>query len=372
MLYERVAVRLSELAEKLVVSASCAMSLHCYSVLRLDPYVGCGHGCIYCFTKLLPRYPGGSSPLWGFPRALDRVLAALKETPVASMPFRMSALTDPLQPLEKRAKLGLAVLEVARHRRIPLLLSTKSVLAVEPPWFDAVKEHAGEGGLVVQITLITLSEEKSKALEPGAPSPEERLRAVEKLASESVPVVVRLQPLIPFVNDDSESLEELIDQVATAGARQVIAEYYRFSSWGDLEMVARAADPRALRLLARKELWEKYPTGTHKRPRREYRIAKYKLVRDLASRRSLLFSTCREGLYDLDTAPDCCGIHFMRKYRLRPTLREYTVGLHGSLYISREELVSIPIAALRRRLLEHYKYLERYVAKELNKKNHAG
>jgi len=36
----------------------------------------------------------------------------LTETPVILMPFRMSALTDPLQPLKRKVKPGLSVLEV--------------------------------------------------------------------------------------------------------------------------------------------------------------------------------------------------------------------------------------------------------------------
>ena len=362
-------MRVSELAERLVIGASYSMSLYCYSILRLDPYVGCGHGCTYCFTRFMPRRIGNPRPLWNYSKALDRVFTMLTETPVILMPFRMSALTDPLQPLERKVKLGLSVLEVVRHHAVPILLSTKSTLVIKSPWLDLIKELAGEGRLVVQITLITLVKRVSKILEPYAPSPEMRLRAIEHLADEGIPVVVRLQPLIPFINDDPRDLEDLLDHVAAAGARQIIVEYYRFLSWSDLEIVARAADPQVLKLLMRRALWERYPTGVHKRPRSEYRLARYKIVRDLASRRGLLFSTCREGTYALDTAPDCCGIHFMKKYKLRPTLREYLENIRDRKFVSAEDLISIPLVGLRRKLLEHYKYLEHYVESQRYTRN---
>ncbi|WP_460024572.1 SPL family radical SAM protein [Infirmifilum sp. SLHALR2] len=353
-------MRPSDLAGKLVISASRSMSLYCYSILRLDPYVRCGHGCIYCYTRLLPGYQSIPKPLWGYPEALDKVLEASSETPVIQMPFRMSALTDPLQPIERKAKLGLDTLKIALKHKIPVLLSTKSTLLAEPPWLDVVKEIAGEKKIVAQLTLTTTDNAISKALEPGAPRPEERLKAVEKLSSEGVPVVVRLQPLIPGVNDDPESLENLIDQVKAAGALQVIAEYYRFSSWNDVDALSKALAPRLLIYLKSKSLWEKYPSGSHKRPRKSYRLAKYRLIRDLASRKGLLFSLCREEFLNLDTASNCCGINFMHGYRLRPTLRELLGNVKGSMYVAKEELLSIPFSSLRKGLLEHYEYLEKY------------
>lgn len=352
----------SNFAERLVIAASHAMSLYCYSILRLDPYVGCSHGCLYCYTRFLPSFRAAPKPLREYPKLLSRTFKALKGTPVLSMPFRLSALTDPLQPLERIERITLATLDVVRRYSVPTILSTKSDYVALAPWLDPVKELAGEGKLIVQITLTNLDEAKSKILEPGAPPPEKRLRAMEVIASEGVPVVVRLQPIIPHINDGVEELEELLTSAAAAGAKQVIAECYRFSSWSDLDRIARAGGPLARKLLLNSELWERAVPGTHKRPVESYRVSKYEELRELTRKRGLLFSTCREPFFWLETAPNCCGIHMMKGYRLKPTLREVARGcLDRRLYVTKGEVaLTVRIERMKRKLLEHYELLERY------------
>ncbi|MGB9828330.1 MAG: hypothetical protein ACPLSM_07420 [Thermosphaera sp.] len=89
-------------------------------------------------------------------------------------PFRMSALTDPFQPVENRLKLSLELMKVARNNDVPLIVSTKSTLTASSPWLDELKELADEGLVVVQLSIAFLDETVSRRLEPGAPSPSDR------------------------------------------------------------------------------------------------------------------------------------------------------------------------------------------------------
>ncbi|MEM4570510.1 MAG: hypothetical protein QXE66_04295, partial [Desulfurococcaceae archaeon] len=57
MLYdEGFTVLKDRLDGELVVGASLIMSCFCYSIFRLDPYIGCQHSCSYCYTRFLPGY----------------------------------------------------------------------------------------------------------------------------------------------------------------------------------------------------------------------------------------------------------------------------------------------------------------------------
>jgi DNA repair photolyase len=60
---------------------------------------------------------------------------------------------------------------VARELGVPLIVSTKSSLVAEPPWLDAVKELAGEGLAIVQLSVAFLDDSVARRLEPGAPPP---------------------------------------------------------------------------------------------------------------------------------------------------------------------------------------------------------
>lgn len=352
----------SSIAERLVLSPSLLMSLYCYSILRLDPYIGCSFNCRYCFVKSLPGVGGAPRPIPGYPRLLERVLLRLSGTPLLDMPFRLSALTDPLQSIEGVMKYTYEVLRLALSNGLKILLSTKSALVAHEPWLDQILRLAERHSITVQMTLVTLDKRLSRCMEPGAPPPEERLKAIEVLADSGVPVVVRLQPLIPFINDSEDELETLLSSVAAVGTRQVIAEYYRFLSRRDLINVASCAKDRGVRSrLFDKHLWERFPSGSQKHPRLRYRSTKYAFLKEKAVENGLLFSLCREGLYDLWTAPDCCGIHLMKDYRLKPTLKEIISGEYKSpVYVQKEELSELPYNALKAKIIKHYQILEKY------------
>ena len=67
------------------------------------------------------------------------------------------------------------------------------------------------------ISLPIVDAERARALEPGAPPPAARLRAIRALADAGVPVGVSLAPLLPGVND--ELLPQALQAAWDAGAR---------------------------------------------------------------------------------------------------------------------------------------------------------
>ena len=84
----------------------------------------------------------------------------------------------------------------------------------------------------VGVTITSLDEEFAEVFEPGAPRPRDRLKVVERLSSEGVPVVVRVDPIIPFVNDDLDSIAQLVSEVEGAGARLVVSSTLKLDrSW---------------------------------------------------------------------------------------------------------------------------------------------
>src|SRR3989304_8070606 len=58
----------------------------------------------------------------------------------------------------------------------------------------------------VALTITTEDSEIAKRIEPNAPSPVKRLNAVENLISKGIEVSVRIDPIIPFLNDEPAKL----------------------------------------------------------------------------------------------------------------------------------------------------------------------
>ncbi|MCD6482926.1 MAG: hypothetical protein J7K83_01495 [Candidatus Aenigmarchaeota archaeon] len=341
------------------------MSSLCYSIFRLDPYRGCSHNCQYCYTKMLPGYSVIPIPLDNYPLALAKALNKLDKTGIKLPPFRLSTLTDPFQPIERVKKISLGILNIAKKKNIHLIISTKSKLVAKSPWLDIIKELSDEKRVIVQITITLIDNDKSKILEPGAPVPEDRFKTVEKIASENIPIILRLQPIFPFLNDNPEFFEEYARNAKAAGAKQVIAEFYRFLSWKELIIFKKIMKEDHFKRVTKREMWEKYPLSSHKRPRIEIRLKTYKTLRETLDRNGLEFSTCREGFYFLHTAKNCCGMHFMKNYKLRPTLYESqnNIEIDSEKYLTIEEIEKIPLKKLKLKLKNHYKLLEKVARK---------
>jgi DNA repair photolyase len=79
---------------------------------------------------------------------------------------------------------------------------------------------------VVSFTITTPDDDLSAKVEPGAPPSSARLAALEALAAEGIWCGVTLMPVLPFVEDDEDSVRRLVTRAAECGAKYVI------SAWG--------------------------------------------------------------------------------------------------------------------------------------------
>jgi DNA repair photolyase len=70
----------------------------------------------------------------------------------------------------------------------------------------------------VQISLITLDPHLAQRLEPAAPPPQQRLRALERLRAAGIPVTVVLAPILPGITDRPAELAAVVQAAAGHGA----------------------------------------------------------------------------------------------------------------------------------------------------------
>jgi len=130
--------------------------------------------------------------------------------------------TDPYQPAERRFRVTRGVLEaLAEHDGMRVVIITKSPLVVRD--LDVLARLAVRSRLSVHVSLITLDRALARRIEPRAPTPEARLRAIQRLAEAGIDVGVNVMPVLPGITDDPHALEALVRQVATVGARHLAA-----------------------------------------------------------------------------------------------------------------------------------------------------
>lgn len=194
-----------------------------------NAYRGCAHACAYCYARPTHEYLGFGagtdfdSRLVVKENAAELLAAELSAGRTRGAPLVLSGITDPYQPLEASFGLTRRLLEVCLDAGQPLAILTKGALVRRDA--ELLGQLARGPGARVYVTLITLDEELARALEPGAPTPSLRLRALAELSAAGVPTGVSLSPLIPGLNDQEGPA--LLEAAAKAGAKRAFRTLLR-------------------------------------------------------------------------------------------------------------------------------------------------
>jgi DNA repair photolyase len=189
----------------------------------INPYRGCEHGCIYCFARPSHAFhdlsPGldFESRLFAKPDAARLLRAELAKPGYRCAPIALGTNTDPYQPIEREWGITRSVLEVLSEHRHPLTITTKSDRVVRD--LDLLGPMAHDGLAAVAVSVTSLEPKVAATVEPRAPHPERRLKAVAALAAAGVPVYVSISPVIPAITDGE--MEALVARAAEAGATAV-------------------------------------------------------------------------------------------------------------------------------------------------------
>jgi DNA repair photolyase len=187
----------------------------------INPYRGCEHGCVYCYARPTHSYLGLSPGLDFETRLVAKVNAAeVLRRELAAPGYRaavvnLGSATDAYQPVERDLGITRAVLELLAETRHPVAIVTKASLIERD--LDLLAPMAAQQIAAAFISVTSLDHELSRTLEPRAASPSRRLRTIETLAREGVPVCVNVAPVIPFVNEPE--LERILEAASAAGAR---------------------------------------------------------------------------------------------------------------------------------------------------------
>lgn len=172
----------------------------------INPYRGCEHGCIYCYARPSHEYLGFSSGLDFETKIMVKENAAdLLRKQFSSRAWEpqvvcLSGNTDCYQPVERHLKITRECLEVFREHRNPVSIITKNFLITRDA--DILADLAQENLTVVMVSITTLDSDVAKNMEPRTSAPHKRLKAIEELAKNNIPVGVNVAPVIPGLNDE--------------------------------------------------------------------------------------------------------------------------------------------------------------------------
>lgn len=263
-------------------------------------YVGCGFGCVYCYAS---GYIRDFSCVRVKKDVVGRLRCeVLKRRDLRGCVVSVSNSSDPYPLVEERLRVTCDCLRVLAESGCRLQLVTKSDLVLRDVDVLRLFEHA-----MVCVTITSLDDELAKRLEPFAPSASRRLACVERLVDCGLSVSVRVDPVIPFVNEDG--CEELIQRLGELGVGHVTSSSYKVKpdNW---KRFARAFPVEAERL---KPLYFERGEriGAYRYLPRDMRLEMLGRLRGHADKYGLRFGVCREGLTELNSAR-CDGSWMIR------------------------------------------------------------
>lgn len=192
-------------------SAPCKAALSKSSLPGLDytfnPYVGCSHGCIYCYVPDILRNRIGHFQ-WGSRVGVkENVLQKLKSDLKKAEPgvVGISTATDPYQPIERNLLITRTAISLVDDAGFQISIQTKSDLVLRD------LDLLGRGKVEVGITITSPNDAFIKMFEPNAPLFSKRAKAVKEISEAGIRTWIFLGPIIKGFNDNEKDLEKIVE-----------------------------------------------------------------------------------------------------------------------------------------------------------------
>ena len=171
----------------------------------VNPYVGCTHGCKYCYASFMKRFTGHTEQ-WG--TFLD-----VKRWPAIKNPWKyrgqrvvIGSVTDGYNPQEEQFGNTRRILEQLKGSGAEILICTKSDLVVRD--LELLKTM---GKVTVSWSINTL-DEQFRADMDQAVSIERRIAAMKKVYDAGIRTVCFISPVFPGITDFEAIFERVRNQ----------------------------------------------------------------------------------------------------------------------------------------------------------------
>jgi DNA repair photolyase len=188
----------------------------------VNPYRGCEFGCQYCYARYTHEYMELDAQEFE-----KKIYVKLDAGPLAGRDLgrekvrgehiAIGTATDPYQPAEREFGATRAILEqMATRKGLSISITTKSDQVLRD--IDLLRRIAEHSGVSVNLSITTLRMRLARILEPRAPRPDLRMRAVQELRRAGIAAGVFAMPVLPGITDREEDLDALARAARDAGA----------------------------------------------------------------------------------------------------------------------------------------------------------
>lgn len=176
----------------------------------LNPYVGCQHGCVYCYAKFMKRFTGHQEAWGDFVdvkiNAPELLASEVKRKRVGRV--WISGVCDPYQPLERKYVITKRCLDILVGNGWPFTIQTRSPLVLRD--IETLKRA---DNIEVGFTITTADEKMRRLFEPGAPPSSKRIEALADLCLKGIRTFAMIAPILPGAEGLVGALKGKVDHV---------------------------------------------------------------------------------------------------------------------------------------------------------------
>lgn len=268
----------------------------CPTKYSFCPYTGCSHRCVYCYAS---AYIPNFYKIRVKKQLETRLVRDVRKLPANAL-ISIANSSDPYPPEEMTLELTRKALSILANAPVRVLIITKGTTIVRD--IDILKRMR----VAVAFSISTIDERLAKKLEPGAPTPEERFKAIKQLADEGIPTILRIDPIFWKLTDGE--IDEMLTIAKSANVVHIVASTFkpRPDGWNRMKNVLPGWAKTVEHYYLKGETYQRtyyLPTAI-----------RYELMRrvyDKAISLGFTFATCREGFTELHTGGSCDGSHLI-------------------------------------------------------------
>ena len=167
----------------------------------INPYVGCSHGCRYCYASFMRRFTGHKEN-WGDFIDIKKCNKKINLKKISEKKVFLSSVTDCYNELEKKYLITREILKELVDSDCYLSISTKSSLILRD--IDLLKQMKN---LTVSISINTLNEKFKNDMD-NASTIKERLNTLKELHKNGIYTVLFMSPIFPYITEWKKIIEE--------------------------------------------------------------------------------------------------------------------------------------------------------------------
>jgi DNA repair photolyase len=192
----------------------------------INPYRGCSHACAYCFARPTHKYLALNMGTDFDSQIIVKVNVAevlareLAKPSWARHPVALGTNTDPYQRAEGRYALMPGIITALADSGTPFSILTKGTLLRRD--LDLLADAAKRVPVDLAMSIAIYDDALQQSVEPGTPTTKARLATVKAVREHGMDCSVFMMPILPYLTDTREHLDEAMRQAKEAGATSVL------------------------------------------------------------------------------------------------------------------------------------------------------